>query len=129
MKYSQSIGVVAVLALIGVCFIPWAYVASVNITITGLHAGDFGKPGLMAIIFGCVNAILFATPKIWAKRTNVFIAAIVLSWSIRNFIVITACPGGDCPQKEAGIYLQALLSFIILIMALLPKIELPKEES
>jgi hypothetical protein len=130
MKYSQQIGIVAVLALAAVCFIPWVYIASVNITITGFNAKgtNFGKPGLAAIVLSAVCVIFFLTPKVWAKRTNVFLSAIVFAWSIKNYLLITACLAGDCPEKKAGIYLQVLFSFVIMIMALLPKISLPEEK-
>lgn len=130
MKYSQLIGIVAVLALIANCFIPWVYIASVHITVNGLHAEgtDFGKPGLLAIIFGAVCIVFFMVHKIWAKRTNVFIGAILFAWSIKNYIIITACSYGDCPEKKAGIFLQLVISFIVLLMTFFPKIELPEED-
>jgi len=133
MKYSQQIGIVAVLLLVAVCYIPWVYInaSPVNITVTGLHAEgtNFGKPGLMSIVLGGVCVIFFLMSKIWAKRTNVFLAAIVFAWSIKNYLVITACYAGDCPEKRAGIYLQVLFSFLIMLMALLPKIQLPEEKA
>lgn len=130
MKYSQQIGIIAVLALAIVCFIPWVYIASVNITVTGFNADgtNFGKPGLVAVVLSAISAIFFLVPKIWAKRTNVFLSAVVFAWSIKNFMLITACLAGDCPEKKAGIYLQVLFSSIILLMALLPKITLPEEK-
>jgi len=130
MKYSQQIGVAAVLALLGICFMPWVYIASVNITVTGFNATgtNFGKPGLLGVIFGAIMLMLFLVQKIWAKRTNVFIGAIVFAWSIKNFIVLASCFAGDCPEKKAGLYLQLLFSFIALLMTFFPKIDLPKEE-
>ncbi|HWB26466.1 MAG TPA: hypothetical protein VG738_13360 [Chitinophagaceae bacterium] len=131
MKYSQLIGIAAVIAIVIVCFIPWVYIPAVKITVTGLQATgtDFGKAGLMMFVLGAVNIIFFITPKIWAKRTNVFIAAILLSWAIKNYIVISACYAGECPEKRAGIYLQVLFAFVVLLMSFFPKIELPKEEN
>lgn len=130
MKYSQQIGIVAVLALAAVAFIPWVYIPVVNITVTGLSAPgtDFGKPALLGLIFGFVSIILFLLPKIGAKRTNVFIGAINFSWAIRNFILVTACHAGDCPEKKAGIFLQLFFTLVILVMALLPKIAIPQKK-
>lgn len=129
MKHSQLIGVLAVLALIGICFMPWVYIASADITVTGLQSKGtfFGKPGIISISLGLVSAAFFLTPKIWAKRTNVFLTAIAFAWSIKNYIVLTSCMAGDCPEKKAGIFLQLAAAFIILVMAFLPKIELPKD--
>ncbi len=129
MKYSQSIGIIAVLALIGICFIPWVYIASQNITFTGMEAGtNFRSPALASITLGLVSVILFAIPKVGAKRTNLFVGAINFAWSIRNYILMTTCLAGDCPEKKVGIFLQLAVSLVILAMTFLPKIELPKKD-
>ncbi len=129
MKYSQQIGVAAVLLLIGVCYMPWSYVASQQLTITGMDTGkaEFGRPGILNMFFGSISLILFLLPKIWAKRTNVFIGALNLSWSIRNYLLVTTCYFGDCPEKKPGIYLLLFLSVTIFIMTLVPKIDLNKK--
>ena len=79
MKYSQTIGIIAALMLIGICFLPWSYIASLNITITGFSAAgtNYGKPGLVNAILCSLMIILFAVPAIWAKRTNFFLAALI----------------------------------------------------
>jgi len=132
MKYSQHIGVLAVLALAVVAFLPWAYISDGNtaINVTGLHAEgtNFGKPALFSLILGFVCVIFFVIPKIWAKRTNVFVSVLVLAWSIKNYIIISACLAGNCPQKQVGLYLQVLFSFVVLLMTLLPKIAIPEEK-
>ena len=130
MKYSQQIGIVAVLALAVVAFIPWVYIPTVQITVTGLKAEgtDFGKPALLGLMFGAVSIILFLLPKIGAKRTNVLLGAINFSWAIRNYILVTACHAGECPEKKAGIFLQLFFTLVILAMALLPKIALPEKK-
>ena len=124
MKHSQLIGVITVLALFGICFMPWSYISSKDIVITGLKSAgtDFGKPGLLNIILSSVCLLFFILPKIWAKRTNVFIAAINFAWAIRNYLLLTTCMVGECPEKKAGIYLLLLATLIIQVMALLPKI-------
>lgn len=127
MKYSQIIGIIAALALIGVCYMPWTVIESKQLVITGLYSGDtdFGKPGLMNIVLSSVTILFFALPKIWAKRTNFFIAAINLAWAIRNYLLLTTCIAGDCPQKKAGLFLLILFALIIQVMSLLPRVKLP----
>ena len=51
MKYSNYFGVIFSVMVIGVCFLPWVYIESINTTVTGLQTGvtNFGKPGLMNI--------------------------------------------------------------------------------
>lgn len=130
MKHSQLIGIVAALAAIGICYMPWVFIVSNNTLITGLDSGvtNFGRPGLMIIILSVTCLLFFAVPKIWAKRTNVFIAAINFAWAIRNYILLTTCQAGECPEKRAGLYLLLIATFIIQLMAFFPKIALPEEK-
>ena len=130
MKHSQLIGIIAVLALIGICFVPWSFIPSKNIVITGFQSAgtDFGRPGYLNIILSTVCLLFFAIPKIWAKRANVFIAAINLAWAIRNYFIISMCREGDCPEKQIGLWLVLLASILILIAALFPDIQLKEEK-
>ena len=47
MKHSQLIGIAASLAVIGICYLPWVFIASNNTTVTGMYSGEttFGRPG------------------------------------------------------------------------------------
>jgi membrane protease YdiL (CAAX protease family) len=128
MRYSQLIGAIAAIVLIVACFMPWSYIASNGIEVTGLKAvgTNFGKPGMFNLILTSVALIFFILPKIWAKRTNVFIGALNLAWSIRNFFVVTACSMGECPEKKAGLYLVLVCSIIIQVMTFLPKMSVAK---
>ena len=130
MKHSQLIGIIAVLALIGICFMPWTYIPAKDITVTGFDASgtSFGKPGFLNVIFSSVSLLFFALPKIWAKRTNVFIAAINLAWAIRNYFLLGSCLLGECPEKKPGLYLLLLACAVIQVMALLPKINIAEEK-
>src|ERR1051326_8515928 len=129
MKHSQLIGIIAVLAVVGICYLPWTYIPSIHTTVTGLDSGSasFGKPGLLSIILSAINLIFFAIPKIWAKRVNVFVAAINFAWAIRNYLLLTTCQAGECPEKKTGLYLLLITSLIILLMTFLPKIKIEDE--
>jgi hypothetical protein len=127
MKYSQLLGLLACIGEIFACFMIWVFVAERNLLISGINEAvpNFGRPGMFNIVLSIVMGILFIIPKIWSKRTNVIIAAINLSWSFRNYLVITACRAGECPEKRAGIYLLLCLSIFILLMSFLPPIKVP----
>ncbi|MBG9377229.1 hypothetical protein I5907_13385 [Panacibacter sp. DH6] len=131
MKHSQLIGILAVLALIGICFMPFTFIASKQITVTGFSAEgtNFGKPGYLNVILSVICLIFFAVPKIWAKRTNVFIAAINLAWALRNYLLLGSCILGECPEKKAGLYLLMLAAIVIQAMTLLPKMDVMNEKS
>ncbi len=126
MKYSNYIGVIAAIALIVCCFIPWVYITAIKTTITGLNSGptNFGRPGAMHIILCVFTIILFSFHKVWAKRTNLFVVTFNFAWAIRNFLFITQCQMGECPEKRMGIYAVIILSFFILLMALSPKMDI-----
>ena len=125
MKYSQTLGCIAVLSLAAICYLPWSFILEKNIVITGMSAPGtiYGKPGLMHIFLGIILIICFIIPVVWVKRVNVFLAAINLAWSIRNFILLSTCFMGECPQKQYGLYLELLLSSFILIMTFLPDLK------
>lgn len=103
---------------------PWTVIESKNIVVTGFasEGTSYGKPGYMNVILSMVSLLLFAIPKIWAKRTNVFVAAINLAWAFRNYLVLSGCMLGECPEKKPGLYLLLLAAAVIQVMALLPKI-------
>lgn len=128
MRYSQTIGLIAALLMIGLCFLPWSFIASKQLVVTGIEATgtNFGKPGLFNIILCTVMGVFFLVPRIWAKRTNVFIAAFNLAWSFRNYLLVSSCMMGECPEKKPAIFLLLALALLAQLMALFPKIALKK---
>ncbi|MBE7174465.1 MAG: hypothetical protein INR73_28090 [Williamsia sp.] len=129
MRYSKWIGVLAFVVLLAVSYMPWVYIESKGITVTGLNAAgtNFGKPALLSLVLGVVATILFIIPYTTAKRANLFFCALNLAWAIRNFIVLSTCRQGDCPQKETALYLMLAASIIMLAAALFPDVELKSE--
>ncbi|MBS1729969.1 MAG: hypothetical protein JSS67_04235 [Bacteroidetes bacterium] len=125
MKYSQLIGIIACIGTIIICFLPWSYVASIHLPVSGMQATgtNFGKPGLLHIIFTSIAILFFSIPKIWAKRWNLLITVLNMAWAIRNFILISTCMYGDCPEIKPSLYLLQAFSAIILVMSFLPKMK------
>jgi magnesium-transporting ATPase (P-type) len=128
MKYSNYIGVIAAVALIAICFVPWVYIVSINTTVTGLKAEhtNFGSPGLLHVFFAVVAIAFFLIQKVWSKRANVFLTSLNFGWSFRNYLLLTQCEAGECPEKRFGIYLVVAISAVIMIMSMLPKIKMPE---
>ncbi len=125
MKYSQLFGFIAAMLMIGCCFLPWAFISSRQLTITGWDATgtSFGKPGLFSIVLCVVMAVFFAIPAIWAKRSNVFLGALNLAWAFRNFLLVSTCMMGECPEKKPALYAILVLAGILQAMALFPKMQ------
>jgi hypothetical protein len=125
MRYSQLVGCIAVIVLAIICYLPWSFIPEKNILITGMSAPHtvYGKPGLMHFVLGVILIVFFITPKIWAKRINVFVGAINLAWSIRNYILLTTCYMADCPIIRYGLYLEFLLTIAILLLTFFPDLK------
>ncbi len=85
---------------------------------------NFGRPGALHIVLAVLSILLFSIQKVWAARGNLFVVTLNFAWAIRNFLLLTQCEYGECPEKKSGIYAVILLSSIIILMGLLPKIDL-----
>ncbi|MBL0146322.1 MAG: hypothetical protein IPP48_11725 [Chitinophagaceae bacterium] len=130
-KILHWLGVLAAITLLVSCFLPWAYYADINETFTGFYSykNNYGKPGkfLMAIaISGLVFTLL---PKVWAKRVNLFLAALGLGYAIKTYVLFTSCYNAYCPQKLTGIYVMLIASAVLLISTVFPNLTLgPKKD-
>jgi len=124
MKYSQQIGVLAALLLIASCFLPWIEIVAINKTLNGVNGYisntiTFGTQIKPHSFFCLLAIILFSIDKIWAKRTNIFICFLSLSWAIKNYILFTICRP-ECPTVKIGLYLLLFFAIIMQIMSFLP---------
>ncbi|MFT4203044.1 MAG: hypothetical protein QM610_03950 [Chitinophagaceae bacterium] len=131
MKYSQQIGVVLCLLLVGACYLPWAFYPSIQFDATGMNAQrlGYGRPGLFHFIFSAVNIVLFLVPKVGAKRINLFIAAMNFAWGIRNFSLYSTCSAGECPVRKMGLYITLILAVGIFVMSMLPTTRVKRGEA
>ena len=127
MKYSQWIGIAAALLLVAACFMPWAYFPDLGKDFTGFFSEKniYGRPGKVLIFFSGIQILLFLIPKVWAKRSNIFVSALAIAFGIKSYFLYTACYGGLCPDKKIGIFLVLAATLIALVAALLP--DLPVE--
>lgn len=129
MKYSKWYGLTGVLLVIIAAFQPWIVVASKNIVVTGLQTTgtNFGKPALLNVISAVIAAIFFVVPSVMAKRINLFFCSFNLAWSFRNFVILSTCRAGECPEKKFGLYLLVVASLLMIIAALLPDVKLKED--
>lgn len=123
------IGFIAAVALAAACFSPWVFIESGNIIVSGMDATgtNFGKPGYLHLFLIAFFLFFNFFPKIWAKRSNLFIVAINIAWAIRNYFLISTCQMGECPVKKAAIYVLIPASVLMLASALVPDVRIPKE--
>jgi hypothetical protein len=101
---------------------PWVVISSPSLVLSGMNTEgtSFGKPGLFHLIFLGFYLLFVSIPKDWAKRFNLLITALNLSWVIRNFFLMALCRGGECPVRQLGFYLVAIASIGMLLASLFP---------
>jgi hypothetical protein len=119
-------GLIACLMLMIACLLPWTYHADIDKTFTGLFSekNAYGKPGKFLIFYGVISAWFFLTPKVWAKRVHLFLAALTLGYAIKTYILFTSCYNAYCPDKKIGIYLMMGCCIVILVAAIFPDLKL-----
>lgn len=124
MKYSKWIGIAAALLLVAACFLPWTFNPGLDKDFTGFFSEKnmYGKPGWALSVLAAIAIIFYWVPRIWAKRWNLLVCAIILAYAIRTFIIYSTCYLGTCPEKKIGLWLMALASVLMMVMALLPDI-------
>ena len=128
MKHSQTIGIIAAILLIGTCFLPWIEVPGQKIVINGLQGFindkfTFGTQIKPHSFFAIIAILLFFKKALWAKRTNIFICFLSISWAIKNFILMSICRP-ECPTIKPGLYLLVFFASVMLLMSFLPKIKI-----
>ena len=60
-------------------------------------------------------------PKVWAKRANLFICALLLAYGITNYIRFGSCYNNYCPERLYGLNLMLAAVSVMMIAAVFPK--------
>lgn len=130
MSWKKVLSILSVIGVIAACFLPWASINSLQITINGVQTAGtgFGKPGYLHMSFVALFAITFFIRSVGAKRIGLIFVGLNFAWAIRNFIVIGSCEAGECPEKLSGLYLLLICSVTLLISGLFPDIQLKEEK-
>lgn len=84
---------------------------------------NFGKPGKLHLIICGIATLLFAIPRVWAKRTNWVFCMIGFAWALRNMLLFTRCELGTCPKVSIGLVLVLIFSLVMLACSLLPDLK------
>ena len=137
LKILHWVGILACIPLIISCFLPWTYYADAHIvnvadrTFTGFYSfkNNYGKPGKMLVFTAILSLLLILLPKIWAKRSNLFVCALGVGYAIKTYILFVSCYNAYCPEKKIGIYLMLMASVVMLIASAFPNLALKENES
>jgi hypothetical protein len=130
MKYYKVIGILACIALVVSCFLPWAYYPDLHKSFTGFFSEQnvYGKPGTVFTFFAIISVLLLFLNKIWAKRTLIFIAALNLGYLLKTYVIYTSCYKGYCPEKQYGIYFLIVSSLALLLISFFPDLKVNDTE-
>ena len=125
-KILHWIGLSACILLTVSCFMPWAYYADINKVFTGFFSeqNSYGKPGVFLVFFAAIIFVFMLLPKIWAKRANLFLGALEVSYAFKTYVLYTTCYNAYCPEKRMGIYLMLFSTILILLAAIFPAMKL-----
>ena len=135
MNYKKNIhylAIVATLAIIATCFIPWVHYNNINVTFNGYNVKKFatgvyyGRAGIIITIFAAISLLFTLLPSIVAKRVNMFLCALLVAYTLRTYVIFTGSLFDGEVTKLAGIYLIVFLSFVMVICSVFPYLK--KEE-
>jgi hypothetical protein len=124
------VGLLMAALLITACFFTWVSVEGKNFSVGGFYSTGnhrFGSPGLLHVFF-CVLYILFVLiNRVWSVRLAFFIAAFNMAWAVRNFILISACSGGVCPEKHTALYVILIGSILLIAFTIFAEARVKKD--
>lgn len=119
MQSIKWLSVLTALVIITACFFTWVSLENKNFFVGGFFSSDnnkFGQPGILHTAFCSIIILLLLINRVWSVRAAFFISAFNVAWAIRNYIVISACSGGVCPEKHTGLYTILIGSILLLIL-------------
>jgi hypothetical protein len=127
--YSRWIAFGAFVLLVVACFMPWTYHADILKTFTGVYSEKniYGKPAKFLLIAGGLSALFAFIPKLWLKRTALFLSGLNVAYAIKTFLMYGACYLGYCPEKKTGLFLMLVSTIILLLAAMFPAGELKEQ--
>ncbi len=111
---------------------PWVYFADPHIigesnkTFTGFYSyrNNYGKPGKFLVSIAVIFLTLMILPKIWAKRTNLFVCALGVGYAVKTYILFVSCYNAYCPEKRLGVFFMLFATLVMLVAAAFPKLSL-----
>lgn len=119
MQSIRWLSILTAIVIITACFFTWVSVESKDFFVGGFVSSDnsrFGEPGILHVSFCAIIILFLLINKVWSVRTSFFVAAFNVAWAVRNYVVISACSGGVCPEKHTGLYTILIGSILLLIL-------------
>lgn len=117
MRLNVLLSLLAIALLALGCVLPWMTVESKALTISGIDTAgtSFGRPGYFHFLWAGLYLLFLFINKVWSKRSALVFAAFNMAWALRNFLLVPACAGGECPVRKIGLYLLLLASLAMFL--------------
>jgi hypothetical protein len=123
------VGLLSCLLLVAACYMPWIHINSINETLTGMNVkpfvtgNNYGKAGKFIIVLTSLVIILMIIPRVWAKRLNLFLSALLFAFCIRSFVIFSGSLFEGEVERKMGLFLVLFLPFIILVSNVFSKVD------
>jgi hypothetical protein len=131
MNWQKWVGAAACILLIAACFMPWTYYPDLQKHFTGfdtkvLFRGQmrhyYGRPGNLLVPLAVLCLLFHLVPKLWAKWTNLVLAALCAAYALSRYLMFTSGYNGLQPQQEIGLWLVLLSAATNLGMAVVARV-------
>ncbi|MEP6675959.1 MAG: hypothetical protein ABJA78_12425 [Ferruginibacter sp.] len=138
LKILHWTGIAACILLIVSCFLPWTHYANDPVirdeaqrTFTGFYSYDnyYGRPGKFLSAIAIISMLMKLLPKVWAKRTDLFVTGIGIAYTARTVVEYTGSYTGIHPEIKIGLILMLVSVITIFIAALSPDINLIEKKN
>jgi len=78
----------------------------------------------LLVILAAIVLLFMLLPKIWAKRTNLFLSALTVAYAFKSYVLFTSCYNNYCPEKKYGVFLMLISSVVMLVASAFPYMKL-----
>lgn len=121
-KHRSYIGIVCALLVMISVFLPWVYIDPLQATLTGMNTDhtNLGKPGILYLFFAFWIIVNMLINRLWSKRINLVLGALLVAWMMRNYLLFSHCEAGYCPTKRWGLFVNLIASIATFLAILFP---------
>ncbi len=120
----------AAIGLIIGCYLPWSYFPEIKQYFSGFYSyqNEYGRPGVLIVPLAAVAALFLLINKLWAKRANLFITALLVGYVIKSYVLFTNCYGIFCPIKQPIVNFLPVFAIILLAGVIFSKLPVKKND-
>jgi hypothetical protein len=84
----------------------------------------YGRPGKFLVAFAAISLVLRLLPKVWAKRTDLFLSAVILAYGLRCYFEFTGNYNGIVPIVKPAMYIILIAPLVMQAAAIFPDLKI-----